>query len=141
MITSAAVPPDHPLMIAWAAYTSTEEFANTERWAVNPHHRRGSLWAAFEAGFSAGAWLGLKKAERMHRRAQRAEGDTVKMGCLISELFERLERAWRSTRTQKSGRQYQRQRADRWQAEAERQRRASDPLYRIIALGREFSAR
>lgn len=44
---------DAPLMVAWTAYTATEEFANTKRWATNPDHTDGSLWAAFAAGFAA----------------------------------------------------------------------------------------
>src|SRR4051812_29551363 len=55
MTTSAPVPADHPLMVAWTAYTATEEFANTLRWASKPEHSQGSLWAAFEQGFRAAA--------------------------------------------------------------------------------------
>ncbi len=44
-------PADHPLMIAWRAYTETAEFENTLRWATVAEHTTGSLWAAFEAGF------------------------------------------------------------------------------------------
>lgn len=51
MTVSAAVPADHPLRVAWDAYTLTEEYANTLRWAVHPEHAVGSLWAAFAEGF------------------------------------------------------------------------------------------
>jgi hypothetical protein len=46
-------PPDDPVMVAWKAYKASEEFANTRRWATNPEHTDGSLWAAFRAGFDA----------------------------------------------------------------------------------------
>lgn len=42
-----------PLWLAWKAYTETEEYANTKRWAAHPEHVEGSLWAAFERGFTA----------------------------------------------------------------------------------------
>lgn len=44
---------DAPLMVAWTAYSATDEFANTKRWATKPDHTVGSLWAAFAAGFAA----------------------------------------------------------------------------------------
>ena len=56
----AQVPADDPLMIAWNTYKTTEEFANTKKWAmeaevrVEHHHTDGSLWAAFEQGYRAG---------------------------------------------------------------------------------------
>jgi hypothetical protein len=46
------VPDDHPLMIAWKAYTATGDFENTKDWAYRLHIE-GSLWAAFERGFIA----------------------------------------------------------------------------------------
>ncbi|MGU3387217.1 hypothetical protein ACLBYG_22095 [Methylobacterium sp. D53M] len=46
------VPDDHPLMIAWKAYTATGDYENTKGWCVGPH-AEGSLWAAFERGFMA----------------------------------------------------------------------------------------
>jgi hypothetical protein len=71
----APCPANHPLMIAWTAYEKTEDFKNTMHWAtaniviaaeptlreanrVNPAEERerrakGSLWAAFMAGFDA----------------------------------------------------------------------------------------
>ena len=47
---------DDPLMIAWRAYTATEQYANNLKWATNPivpAHVEGALWGAFEAGFRA----------------------------------------------------------------------------------------
>ena len=51
--TTTPVSKDSPLWLAWEAYTATEEYANTKRWAVVPEHAEGSLWAAFERGFAA----------------------------------------------------------------------------------------
>jgi hypothetical protein len=45
-------PDDHPLMIAWKAYTATGDYENTKDWAYRLHIE-GSLWAAFERGFMA----------------------------------------------------------------------------------------
>ena len=42
---------DHPLMIAWELYKSTEDFENTRRWAQYEAHVTGSLWAAFMEGW------------------------------------------------------------------------------------------
>lgn len=53
MTCSAPVPADHPLMTAWNAYKASEGYANTLRWAKEPAHTEGSLWAAFSAGFDA----------------------------------------------------------------------------------------
>jgi hypothetical protein len=47
------IPDDHPMMVAWNAYMESEEFANSKRWAINPDHTEGSLWASFMAGFNA----------------------------------------------------------------------------------------
>ena len=54
MAVMAAVPADDPLMVAWESYQETEDFKNTKRWAKNPEHLQGSLWAAFMSGFRAG---------------------------------------------------------------------------------------
>lgn len=48
-----AVPDDDPLMIAWVEYTATAEYANSRRWAMQPPHTDGAMWAAFEAGYRA----------------------------------------------------------------------------------------
>jgi len=53
MNATTPVSKDSPLWLAWEAYTATEEYANTKRWAVVPEHAEGSLWAAFERGFAA----------------------------------------------------------------------------------------
>ena len=81
-------------------------------------------------------WRG--RSEAMHGRAQQAEGALLKMMRRFMIMQAVYESACRRAATQKKARQYQRQRADRWQAEAERLRRERDPLFRIIAVGREF---
>lgn len=45
---------DDQLWISWERYIETEEYANTQRWALHEQHVDGSLWAAFEAGYRAG---------------------------------------------------------------------------------------
>ena len=52
MPVSAAVPDDHPLMIAWMAHKSSGEYANSRQWAKDPEHLDGSLWALFAAGWT-----------------------------------------------------------------------------------------
>lgn len=47
------VPAQHPMMVAWTTYSEGDEYANSARWAVQPEHTEGSLWAAFCAGWSA----------------------------------------------------------------------------------------
>lgn len=47
------VPESDPLMIAWKAYSASPEYANAERWLAKPEHRKGSMWAAFCAGYKA----------------------------------------------------------------------------------------
>lgn len=65
MTASSPVPKDSPLWLAWSAYTATEGYANTKRWAIHPEHTEGSLWAAFEAGFAA-----LRaESDRLRKRA------------------------------------------------------------------------
>lgn len=49
----AAVPVGHPMMIAWERYSGGSEYANSARWAAEPEHTKGSMWAAFVAGWSA----------------------------------------------------------------------------------------
>jgi hypothetical protein len=77
---NAPCPPDHPLMKAWTAYQETEDFNNSLYWATTQtlarqeradehgvppeanriteemrvQYAKGSLWAAFMAGFNAG---------------------------------------------------------------------------------------
>jgi hypothetical protein len=59
-----AVAADEPVMIAWTAYKATAEFASTWNWAAHDKHREGSLWAAFEQGFSAAT---RSQSERVSR--------------------------------------------------------------------------
>lgn len=49
----APVPNDHPLMTAWKAYKSSDDYRNSFKWAAEAQHREGSMWAAFSAGFLA----------------------------------------------------------------------------------------
>lgn len=42
---------DDPRVVAWEAFKSTDEYENSVRWARNPVHIEGALWAAFVAGF------------------------------------------------------------------------------------------
>lgn len=55
MTTMTPVPADSPLMLAWNAYKASEGYENTKRWAAHLHAVDGSLWAAFEAGFTHAA--------------------------------------------------------------------------------------
>lgn len=48
-----AIPQEAPVMIAWNNYKASDEFQNAKKWAINPDHTDGSLWAAFYAGFFA----------------------------------------------------------------------------------------
>lgn len=50
----AALPDDHPMMIAWEAHRKTPDFANSRYWSANDKHVDGSLWAVFCAGWEAG---------------------------------------------------------------------------------------
>jgi hypothetical protein len=61
-------PKGDPLMIAWAAYNATEEYANAKRWAAKPEHVDGSLWAVFEAGFRAAT----ERAANLHEQVDSA---------------------------------------------------------------------
>ena len=61
MTVEAAVPEAAPVMIAWKAYQAGEEYANSFKWAAHEERRKGSMWAAFYAGFYASA---LNNAEQ-----------------------------------------------------------------------------
>lgn len=54
MPTETPVAKNDPLMVAWEAFKSTEEFTNACRWALTEEHLHGSLWAVFVAGYQAG---------------------------------------------------------------------------------------
>jgi hypothetical protein len=60
-----ALPGDHPITVAWAAYTASPEYANSLQWAAREEHRQGSMWAAFLHGW--------RRAER--RKADAAAQD------------------------------------------------------------------
>lgn len=51
MSTEVIAPKD--VRDAFAAYTATDEYANSAKWALVPEHTKGSLWAAFAAGWNA----------------------------------------------------------------------------------------
>jgi hypothetical protein len=53
MTVMAQVPDKHPLKQAWDAYQNTDDFANTKKWARDPEHLQGSLWAIFLMGWTA----------------------------------------------------------------------------------------
>jgi len=87
------VPADHPLMIAWTAYQSSEGYANSYKWATagidpppaangDPTANRctadsyrkfveGSLWAAYIAGFNAAT----ERAASLHEQINPASDD------------------------------------------------------------------
>lgn len=44
-----------PRLVSWQAYKALPSYASTRRWALDPHHVDGSLWAAFYAGWEAAA--------------------------------------------------------------------------------------
>lgn len=51
MPTMMQVPADHPVMVAWREYQATDEYVNSRKWASDPEHIDGSLWAAFLMGY------------------------------------------------------------------------------------------
>lgn len=66
MSTMALLPKDHPLMQAYDLYRSTEEYANSKRWASHVHkdeHLEGSLWSLFAAGWQAAQGSTLPKEQ------------------------------------------------------------------------------
>lgn len=48
---SRALGKDEPLMVAWEKYKTTDEYANTLKWAGKSNE--GQLWAAFTQGWLA----------------------------------------------------------------------------------------
>ena len=64
MSTQTALPPDHPMMLAWRQFCSTDEFKNASDWAMRTkyddgrliderqrwEHVKGALWLAFTKG-------------------------------------------------------------------------------------------
>jgi hypothetical protein len=55
MPVESQVPSDHPMMIAWESYKTSEDYANTRKWAQHEQHVNGSLWAAFVEGWKRSA--------------------------------------------------------------------------------------
>ena len=56
------VPADAPVMKAWNAYKSTEDYANSRLWAQHEQHVDGSLWAVFYRGFYAAAMVAAENS-------------------------------------------------------------------------------
>ena len=64
MTMQAALPDNHPLIIAWKIFCDTDEFKNALRWAVETkyddgrqisdiqreQHAKGAMWLAFTKG-------------------------------------------------------------------------------------------
>lgn len=72
-------PKDSPLMREWENYNQSDEYANSFKWAAYEEHRKGSMWAAFMAGFLAGNPSGAK--------GENNEGDLKReRDCLEEEL-------------------------------------------------------
>lgn len=65
MPTEIVLPSDHPMMVAWNKFESTDEFKNALRWAVETkyddgrpvgdiqreQHAKGAMWLAFTRHF------------------------------------------------------------------------------------------
>lgn len=68
MPTMAPVPKDDPLMRAWKEFQTSEQFENVKRWVTDPAHTEGSLWGAFQAGFTAAT----KRAAELHEQVDPA---------------------------------------------------------------------
>jgi hypothetical protein len=49
---ATALPTDSPIMLAWERYKSSQEYANSFKWAAHEEHRNGSMWAAFFEGWN-----------------------------------------------------------------------------------------
>ena len=74
MPDEAPVPAGHPLMKAWKAYAETEDFANSKKWAGDPTHVEGSLWAAFLQG-----WLTATERAAMLHESVNPASDTERL--------------------------------------------------------------
>jgi hypothetical protein len=48
-----AVPTDHPMMKLWNEYKASSDYATSRKYAIDPQHVDGSLWAAFCAGWNS----------------------------------------------------------------------------------------
>jgi hypothetical protein len=55
MTAMQALPKDSPIMVAWEKYKSSDEYANSRKWAASEKYVDGSMWAAFLAGYQASA--------------------------------------------------------------------------------------
>lgn len=93
----AAVPDDHPLMVAWKKHIATPGYQNSKRWARigNAENLEGSLWALFMAGWEAcqegtqiekpeGFDLRLKRADKVRDSSKWTPADA------LYEAYERV---------------------------------------------------
>lgn len=48
------VDPNSPLSKMWEEWKSSDDYANSRKWAMHEDHIEGSLWNAFMRGFMAG---------------------------------------------------------------------------------------
>lgn len=47
------MPLTHPLRAAWESYKLSDDYANSRKWAAQPEHIEGSMWAVWLAAFNA----------------------------------------------------------------------------------------
>lgn len=66
-----AVPKSDPIMIAWAEYKLTDEYANSFKWAEYKEHRDGSMWAAYIQGFKDGGKIMPIEYELLRHKQQK----------------------------------------------------------------------
>jgi hypothetical protein len=78
-VSMCALAKDAPVMIAWEAYKTSPDYANTRNWALREAHVDGSLWAAFFAGFNA-----------LARTAPAVSGEELEAFREQTDLVERL---------------------------------------------------
>lgn len=71
MSVQSPLPSDHPLMKAWNAYKSTDDYANSRKWAAHAEHVDGSLWAAFMEGWN----LATTRAGNLHEQINPASDE------------------------------------------------------------------
>ena len=71
MPTETPLDKEHPLMKAWEAYASGDDYANSFKWAAHEQHRKGSMWGAYMAGWIAAT----KRAGGLHEQVNPASDD------------------------------------------------------------------
>ena len=107
MTAMTKLPDDHPLMIAWEKYRTTEEAQNSDKWAqtlyvskpmqgqiiVEHPHLAGALWASFAAGFNAGKDA-LRNGEEIGWVIERGRSELSRPEYQIQHMVDRF-LAWR----------------------------------------------